>query len=300
MDWRTSVAAKVVSPKGGAFFAVSAASALAATVAWQEIERRRVLRADLAESGLRVERLADLRFDREALAAVERGLRAEWGDSALLGFASVEAMAAQAGTTTFVARRREGERLVVKGALQSILTDVHGDAALLAEAYPTFQSLTEEDSWRRSRRRGGDTAVLLQITVFDEAERGAGLGSLLRGAALNMLPKDVRYALTTTPVAAAQRERLRLAEPETYNAAMRFHARGGAEPALLLPGFKAGVDVVVMRYARNEAGEWPAPRPAMRLRSAGPLGERLTRTARRLRAVRIGRAALPRLQPRAA
>ena len=68
-------------------------------------------------------------------------------------------------------------------------------------------------------------------------------------------------------------------------------ARGGAEAALLLPGYKQGVeheerarhgqDVVVMRYARDERGRWPALRPSMRLRRRGPIEQRLSRTAAR-------------------
>ena len=304
MDWREGLAAKVVNPRSGALVAVSA---VAATMAWREIERRRVLRADLPESSVRVERLADLRYDRESLAAVERGLRVEWGEFALLGFESVEEMAAQAGATTFVARRREGDSFAVKAALQAILVDAHGDPGVLREEHPTFRALTDGESWRRSRRRGGDTAVLLQITVFDQEERGGGLGSLLRNAVLNMLAKDVRYALTTTPVDRPKRgRRLRLDDAATYTPAMRFHVRGGAEATEVLPGYKVGgesshgADVVVMRYARDEAGEWPVTRPAMRLHSAGPMEERLTRTARRLAALRVRRPTLPRLLPRAA
>src|SRR5690606_24764028 len=82
-------------------------------------------------------------------------------------------------------------------------------------------------------------------------------------------------------------------DPSTYTPAMRFHARGGANPARLLPGYKTpaegdpetnhGSDVVVMRYARDENGEWPAKRPPMRVRTVGPLQERILRTGRSLK-----------------
>jgi len=309
VDWRKEVAAKVVNPRSGALVAVSA---MAAAAAWREIEHRHVLRADLPETHVRVERLSDLRYDRESLAAIEAGLRAEWGAFALFGFESVAEMAAQAGATTFVARQQDGERFVVKGAVQTLLVDACGDAEVLRAAYPTFQALTGREVWRRSRRRGGDTAVLLQITVFGRDERGGGLGSLLRNAALNMLSKDVRFALTTTPVDLPDGGgAVRLDDASSFTPAMRFHARAGAAPALLLPGYKAGggeghgEDVVMMRYARDEAGEWPAPKPAMRLRSAGPMQERLSREARRLRSLRVRRPvlrrlALPRVHLRAA
>src|SRR3989304_4372262 len=58
VDWREGVAAKVVNPRSGALVAVSA---VAATMAWREIERRRVLRADLPESSVRGGRLGALR-----------------------------------------------------------------------------------------------------------------------------------------------------------------------------------------------------------------------------------------------
>src|SRR3990172_12579134 len=67
VDWREGLAAKVVNARSGALVAVSA---VAATMAWREIERRRVLRADLPESSVRVERLADPRYDRERPAPV--------------------------------------------------------------------------------------------------------------------------------------------------------------------------------------------------------------------------------------
>jgi hypothetical protein len=60
-----------------------------------------------------------------------------------------------------------------------------------------------------------------------------------------------------------------------------------------MPGYKIpedpevetshGRDIVVMRYLRDEAGDWSAKRPPMRVRSLGPLEERLLRTGRRLR-----------------
>jgi hypothetical protein len=87
---------------------------------------------------------------------------------------------------------------------------------------------------------------------------------------------------------------------------MRFHARGGASPARTLPGYKLpsadpeakkhGSDIVVMRYARDEAGIWPAARPEMRLRSMGPIQLRAARTLRRLK-LRSRGARLARLRP---
>jgi hypothetical protein len=90
---------------------------------------------------------------------------------------------------------------------------------------------------------------------------------------------------------------------------MKFHARGGAEPTLILPKFKApadrrrrgssrhGIDVVVMRYTRDAEGHWSAPRPQMRIRSVGPIGESLIRTAHRLGSLeeKLGRRVRPRL-----
>jgi hypothetical protein len=112
-----------------------------------------------------------------------------------------------------------------------------------------------------------------------------------------MLGDEVRFALTTTPV---DREGgatgVNVIDPETFTGAMKFHARGGAVPALILPGFKVpadptatsshGADVVVMRYARDATGAWPAPRPEdLRLRSLGPIEDGLLWTAGRLRAI---------------
>ncbi len=49
-----------------------------------------------------------------------------------------------------------------------------------------------------------------------------------------------------------------------------------------------------MRYTRDETGAWPAKRPPMRIRSLGPLQERVLRTGRRLR-VRGLRAPRPKI-----
>jgi len=275
---------------GGVLFAASVAA-----VAWRELESRRVTRADLAGDDVRVERLIDLRNDRENLDRLERALRTEWGEFGLLGFASIDELTAEAGRNVFVARVLEDGRWLAKGACQTTLVNVHGDPNLLRRAFGSFQDLTSRDAFHRARARGGDTAVLLQIAVFAEGERGIGLGSLLRSTVLHMLDADVRYALTTTPVDTDNGAAgLKLGDPKSFTPSMRFHARGGAVPTLVLPGFKTphgagpsrhGTDIVVMRYARDERGEWPVKRPEMRLRSMGPLEESLLRAVRRVRSL---------------
>jgi hypothetical protein len=246
---------------------------------------------------MRVVHLSDLRGETECLQAIEAGLRGEWGPYAFLGFDGIDEMAARAGETIFVVIKREGDDVVPRGIVQTMLGDFHGDPAELVAAYPSFTDLTSRDSWKRSRRKGGDTAVLLQITTLGPTERGGGLGSLLRNAVLNMLDKQVKYALTTTPIDGIATGTLNPADPSTYSAAMRFHARGGARPTIVLPGYKTpdpptgatshGHDVVVMRYERDPSGVWPAPRPEMRVRSMGPLQERLSRAVRRRKLGRL-------------
>ena len=235
------------------------------------------------------------------LAEIQAGLEKEWGSFAFLGFDDVHKMAAEAGQTIFVVVERGEDGPKARGIVQTTLADVHGDAELLEEAYPSFQSLTSRDAWKHA---GGDTAVLLQITTLGPTERGGGLGSLLRNAVLNMLPKEVQFALTTTPIDGVRTEAIDSADPATYTPAMRFHARGGANPARVLPGYKMppedspatahGRDVVIMRYVPDETGAWPAKRPPMRVRRLGPLQERALKTGRSLR-VRALRAPRPHL-----
>jgi hypothetical protein len=283
--------AKLVTVRNGAIVAASAAAAMAS--AWDRTHRH-VTGAVLTESDLRVERLSDLRGAPEIIDAIQTSLAKEWGSFAFLGFKDALEMAAQAGQTIFVVVERvEGEPPQARGIVQTILTDVHGDPGLLEEAYPSFQALTAPEVWKRSSSHGGDTAVLLQITTLGGTERGGGIGSLLRNAVLNMLPKQVEYALTTTPVDGARPESIDAGDPSTYTPAMRFHARGGANPSRMLPGYKKpasgaietshGYDVVVMRYARDDTGAWPAKRPPMRVRSLGPIEERALKTGRKLR-----------------
>ena len=282
---------KLVNARNGAI--VASAAVAAASAAWDRTHRH-VTGADLTEAHMRVERLSDLRHEKGVIAAIDEGLRAEWGPFAFLGFDSAAEMAAEAGDTIFVVVERDAEGLHARGIVQTILADVHGKPSLLEEAYPNFHILTSRESWKASRHHGGDTAVLLQITTLSPAtERGGGIGSLLRNAVLNMLPKSVHYALTTTPIDGATADSIDFDDTSTYTPAMRFHSRGGANPSHLLLGYKIpedpatetghGRDVVMMRYERDENGDWPAKRPPMRIRSLGPLEERLLRTGRRLR-----------------
>jgi hypothetical protein len=269
---------------------VAAAAATAAASAW-ETGHRRVRRADLTDKGVRIEKLSDLRYDSQALETIAAGLEDEWGEFAYLGSKDLREMRDRAGDTTFVVVQRDESGAKALGIVQTILADVHGDAALLQETYPDFAALTSPESWKRSRQHGGDTVVLMQITTLGKSDRGGGTGSLLRNAALNMLDARVSYALTTTPVDGVLLGDIDVERPKTYTAAMRFHARGGASPARTLPGYKQpqggltkhGEDIVMMRYARDESGEWPAPRPEMRLRSMGPMQRQASQAIRRLR-----------------
>lgn len=295
--------AKLVNVRNGAIVAASAAAAVAS--AWDRTHRH-VTGAVLTESDLRVERLSDLHRTPEIIAAIQAGLEKEWGSFAFLGFKDAKDMATEAGQTIFVVVERVPEEPPqARGIVQTILMDVHGDPELLEAAYPSFQALTAPETWKRSRNHGGDTAVLLQITTLGGTERGGGIGSLLRNAVLNMLPRQVEYALTTTPVDGADAGSIDVSDQSTYTPAMRFHSRGGANPARLLPAFKTrppdlpqtahGEDVIVMRYARDENGAWPAKRPPMKLRSLGPIEERMLKTGRRLR-VRRPKLRLPRIR----
>ncbi len=285
-------AMKVISSRRGVLVAAAAATAVAS--AW-ETGHRRVLRADLAEPGVRIEKLSDLSYDTQVLETIARGLEQEWGEFAYLGFAGLREMLSVAGDTIFVVVERDETGAKALGIVQTILTDLRGDTELLQATYPDFATLTSPASWKRSRKHGGDTIVLLQITTLVKSRRSAGIGSLLRNAALNMLDARIAYALTTTPVDGAALGDVDVEQPKTYTAAMRFHTRGCARPARALPRFKQplgestrhGEDVVVMRYARDEAGEWPAPRPEMRLLTMGPLQRQANQSLRRLRLRRL-------------
>ncbi len=273
--------------------AVSAASALAAAAAY-EFEHRRVSRADVAESHVRIQRLWDLRAEKENLESIGEGLFAEWGASAFLGFHDIGEMAAKAGQGIFIAQRSLDDGDKQTAVLQTIRAEIGGDAEKLLEEFPTFAELISLDTWHNSTHKGGDTVILLQITTLGRQERGGGLGSLLRNAALHLQPEEVKFALTTTPVDNSPGSVLKLNDPGTYTPAMRFHIRGGAAPTIVLPAYKAlldadgnplkhASDVIVMRYARLEDGTWKAPRPEMSLRRAGPFQQRVTLAWHRLR-----------------
>ena len=279
--------------KSSVVAAASAASALAAAA--YEFEHRRVSQALLSEQHIRIQRLWDLRPERENIDTIGEGLYAEWGASAFLGFEDIHEMASKAGQSIFVAQRTLEDGDMQTAVLQTIRVPAEGDAEKLLELHPTFAELTSHESWNHSFHKGGDTIVLLQITTLGRQERGAGLGSLLRNAALHMQPREVKFALTTTPVDGDPGVVLNLEDPSTYTPAMRFHIRGGATPTVVFPNYKAPADgevakhasdVVVMRYARGEDGIWPTARPTMRIRRAGPLQQRITLAWRRLRRIR--------------
>jgi hypothetical protein len=283
---RRSVASKarhtLLGPVGGA---IVGTAGMVAVAAWQEIEHRRVDFADLIEVPVRVERLSELKHDAEALALIEAGLNKEWGHFGLLGFQSIDDMLAQAGSSIFIALLQDGDKFLPKAALQTTSGDFGGDPAALHLAFHSFEELTTAGAMHAASRKSGDTAVLLQITVFDQENRGIGIGSLLRDAGLNLLDGSVKYALTMTPVDVAPgKPALDIADPATYTPAMRFHGKGGALPTIGLPGYKIpsegessaghGHDIVVMRYARNDEGAWPVEAPQMRIHRVGPLQAR--------------------------
>lgn len=275
--------------------AATAASALAAAA--YEFEHRKVSQAEITDSHVRIQRLWDMRAEKENLDSIGQGLLEEWGASAFLGFDSIHDMAAKAGQNIFVAQKRLEDGEVQTAVLQTMRAAVGGDPAKLQAAFPTFAELTSHHAWSDAHHKHGDTAVLLQITTLGRQERGGGLGSLLRNAALHMQPTEVKFALTTTPVDRTSEVELNLDDPATYTGAMRFHVRGGAKPSMLLPGYKAlpraegetqrhASDVVVMRYERNEEGSWAAARPEMRIRRSGPLQQRLSLALRRVGRIR--------------
>jgi hypothetical protein len=213
----------------------------------------------------------------------------EWGHFGLLGFESLDEMLAQAGKSIFIALLQEGDRFLPKAALQTTCGDFAGDPEALRHAFRSFDELTSATAMHAAARRGGDTAVLLQITVFGQENRGIGIGSLLRDAGLNLLDASVKYALTMTPIDVAPgKPQLDLADPATYTPAMRFHGKGGARPAIRLHGYKTppegessgghGHDIVVLRYARDDDGAWPVAAPQMRIHRVGPLQARLIGT----------------------
>lgn len=281
----------LTSTRGGVLVA---ASALAAA-AWHEMENRRVTSADFDSVPVRIVRLNELRDDAEALAAIEAGLKNEWGEFALLGFDSLRHFASKAGNTVLVALVQEGDRFVPKAALQTTMGNYRGDPSRLRTKFGSFADLTSASALTRASKHGGDTAVFLQITVFGKDDRGLGLGTLLRDAALNLLDAKVKYGITTTPIdRSPERPPLDLEDNGTFTAAMRFHARGGANPVLVLPVFKRtqqpgtsthGSDIVVMRYERDDEGAWPVAMPAMHFKRVGPLQARLASTARSLRTI---------------
>ena len=174
-------------------------------------------------------------------------------------------LAENAGKTCFVARNTSGDPV---GVLQTRLVDVAGNPEKLVEQYPTFNDLTSYGTWEDAKNSEGDTVVCMQITTL--GERRKDIGSALRNAVLYIMPRDVKYALTTTPVRTFIPEgediHDELLEKGFFGEAsaelpLRFHYKSGAlaagyERAYKRLDIRHGEDVVFMRYVRDEGGNW--------------------------------------------
>ncbi len=271
------------------FAAAGSAAAVGAVVAWRYTHHARPAALIEHEPGLEVRTLDGLADDEQALETLQRELLAEWGAFGPRNMAEMRRMAANAGRLVYVIGHEEDDRFEPAGVLQTALADVGGDPERLRELYPSFAALTSNGTWSASRDMAGDTAVLLQITVF--GERSRGIGSRFRDQVLDSLPSEVRFALTTTPV---DGDAVLHAEAEDgLPPAARFHYRGGARPRGFVPGFKTPnsrraaslgtgrhpeTDVVFMRYERLR-GEWSRPGAP---RHGLPVRQRLALAVRRL------------------
>lgn len=246
-----------------AFVAAGSAAAAGALAVIQQAERIRRPR-HLAE--YEITTLAELADEEEALATIQQELLAEWGAFAPQDMTEMRRLVERAGHLSYVIRFREEDGSLGPpcGVLQTARADIGGDPERLTEVFESFNAITDSGTWERSPEMAGDTALLLQITAF--GERSRGVGSRLRDAALYSLPREVRFALTTTPVDDSFDP---AADAGDYPPAVNFHYRGGAELAGYARGFKlppAGADVAAgrqhnrnvafMRYTRASNGEW--------------------------------------------
>ncbi len=244
-------------------------------------EEREVISAKiLSDPPYRIQRLYELRNDEEAMKTIQEGLVKEWGPFAPADIGEMRQMARNAGKMVYVLRPEDNGTLGEPiGALQTGIADVDGDPDRLAEKYKSFNDIISNGTWKESRRMKGNTVLLLQITAF--GERGQGKGSMLRNAALYMLPDYILYGLTMTPYAGE----LDSSDPNKYPERAKFHFRGGAELAGHLENYKLAdpsrpsygkgnqqdPHIVFMRYRRNREGEWERVRkPEIELEFSNP------------------------------
>ena len=264
----SSVATQLPHPSTRTIAATAASSALAAGLIAYLRYAFRPLPPRLADDAYLLVRLYDLRGDDEALAALQAALLSEWGPFGPRDLEAMRAMAERAGKLAFVLGVEEEGEFKPAAILQTGRAQVGGDPARLVARYPVFGAITDEGSWESAAKTKGDTALLLQITTL--GTRGRGTGSLLRDAALNALPKHVKFALTTTPV----EEPVALdGDPMDFPPAAKFHYRGGARPAGYREAYKVAPveedapegrqrhpNVVFMRYRRLEDASWEGVR----------------------------------------
>jgi hypothetical protein len=242
------------------------AAGSAATAGALAVAQAGRLRHDRVLGEYEVCRLNDLRSDPDALELIQRELQSEWGPFAPADMEEMELLVKKAGHLTFVIRFRleDGSLSEPAGVLQTALADVGGDPSRLGETFGSFLDITSNGVWTEAPRMKGDTALLLQITAF--GERSRGVGSRLRDAALYMLPRGVRFALTMTPVDDGFRMGV---DPEDYPPAVKFHYHGGARLAGYAADFKRppeGLEghegrqkngnVAFLRYTRLPSGDW--------------------------------------------
>ena len=213
-----------------------------------------------------VQRLYDLRDREDYLQIIQQGLYEEWGEYfSPKNLDEMYNLAENAGKTCFVAIDNSGYPI---GVLQTRLVDVAGKPGKLVEQYTTFNDLTSYGTWEDAKNSEGDTIVCMQITTL--GERRKDTGSALRNAALYIIQRDVKYALTTTPVRTFIPEgedvHKELLEKGFFGEAstelpLRFHYKSGARAAGYERAYKRldirhGEDVIFMRYVRGEGGNW--------------------------------------------
>ena len=205
---------------------------------------------------------------------IQRELEDEWGPYGPADMREMHMMAENAGHMIYVIQFASDDGIMIpSGILQTGRAPIGGDYRRLIEVYPTFNHIVSNGTWEESNNMRGDTALLLQITAF--GERSQGVGSLLRDGVFRMMPDDVLYALTTTPVPKGLTlEGLNEMPHHSYPPAVRFHYNGGGE----ISGHKADykvpqgrpngdkgrqhyTDVKFLKYTRRQEG-WVLRRAA--------------------------------------
>ena len=160
--------------------------------------------------------------DEGVLQRIQEPLFKIWQYEAPANLEAMKRFVTNFGGTTFVAVVEHEPKAV----LWTTRISAGGNPGRLLRKYKSFNALAWHSRGRRFDEIRGDTAALLAITALTDEP---GFGRTIRDGVFGLLPANVKWALTVTPVG----ESFDPANPATYSDGATFHTRGRASATIV-------------------------------------------------------------------